>query len=228
MAIEVTDEMVRKLTQAWVETIPVQYPEPKHPHHFSLRFHWRMAPILRQARKMGKKETPLPLWGGRLAAAFLAATMLTATVAMAVPEIREKVFQLVREVYEKYSNIHYEQVNEEYVARETVQYHLTYIPEGFVQIQDQDVGDSHYDRYKNADGLMIVFSQVRLEKTVFDVDTEKVEPVEILLNNGKQAWYLGNRSLKVVYWDDGEYSFTVSSHLSKKELLKIANSVSCK
>ena len=225
MAMEVTDEMLRKLTQEWVNSIPAQYPEPKHPHHFSLRFHLRMLPILWQARKMEKEKTNLPLQGGRLAVAFLVATMMTATVAMAVPEIREKVFQMVREIYEKYSNIHYEQLDESYAAGEFVQYRLTYIPEGFVQTQDQNVGESHFEQYRNADGLAIKFSQMRLEKAVFDVDTEKTEPVEIILNGEQTAWYVGNISWKVLYWDDGEYSFTVSSNLPKEELVKMANSM---
>lgn len=228
MAMEVTDEMLRKLTQEWVNSIPAQYPEPEHPHHFSLRFHLRMLPLFWRAWRMEneKEKTPLPMRGGRMAAALLAAAVMSATVAMAVPEIREKVFQMVREIYEKYSNIHYEQLDESYVAGEFVQYRLTYIPEGFVQTQDQNVGESHYERYKNTDGLAITFSQVRLEKAVFDVDTEKTEPVEISLNNNQIAWYVGNNSWKVLYWDNGEYSFMVGSHLTKEELVKIANSVS--
>ena len=67
---------------------------------------------------------------------------------------------------------------------------------------------------------------MRLEKAVFDVDTEKTEPVEISLNNNQIAWYVGNNSWKVLYWDNGEYSFMVGSHLTKEELVKIANSVS--
>ena len=172
-----------------------------------------------------KEKTPLPMRGGRMAAALLAAAVMSATVAMAVPEIREKVFQMVREIYEKYSNIHYEQLDESYAAGEFVQYRLTYIPEGFVQTQDQNVGESHFEQYRNADGLAIKFSQMRLEKAVFDVDTEKTEPVEIILNGEQTAWYVGNISWKVLYWDDGEYSFTVSSNLPKEELVKMANSM---
>ena len=227
MAMEVTDEMLRKLTQEWVNSIPAQYPEPEHPHHFSLRFHLRMLPLFWRAWRMEneKEKTPLPMRGGRMAAALLAAAVMSATVAMAVPEIREKVFQMVREIYEKYSNIHYDQLDESYVAGEFVQYRLTYIPEGFVQTQDQNVGESHFEQYRNAGGLAIKFSQMRLEKAVFDVDTEKTEPVEIILNGEQTAWYVGNNSWKVLYWDDGEYSFTVSSNLPKEELVKIANSM---
>ena len=103
---------------------------------------------------------------------------------------------------------------------------MTYIPEGFVQTQDQNVGESHFEQYRNADGLAIKFSQMRLEKAVFDVDTEKTEPVEIILNGEQTAWYVGNISWKVLYWDNGEYSFTVSGDLQKEELVKIANSLS--
>ena len=204
MAMEVTDEMLRKLTQEWVNSIPAQYPEPEHPHHFSLRFHLRMLPLFWRAWRMEneKEKTPLPMRGGRMAAALLAAAVMSATVAMAVPEIREKVFQMVREIYEKYSNIHYDQLDESYV-----------------------VGESHFEQYRNADGWAIKFSQMRLEKAVFDVDTEKTEPVEIILNGEQTAWYVGNNSWKVLYWDDGEYSFTVSSNLPKEELVKIANSM---
>jgi len=229
MAMEVTDEMLRKLTQEWVNSIPAQYPEPKHPHHFSLRFHLRMLPLFWRAWRMEneKEKTPLPMRGGRMAAALLAAAVMSATVAMAVPEIREKVFQMVREIYEKYSNIHYEQLDEGYVAGEYVQYHLTYIPEGFVQTQDQFVGESHFEQYKNdCVPATIKFRQIRLENAVFDIDTEKVEPVEILFNDNQSAWYVDNSSWKVLYWDNGEYSFTVSGDLPKEELVKIANSIS--
>lgn len=229
MAMEVTDEMLRKLTQEWVNSIPAQYPESEHPHHFSLRFHLRMLPLFWRAWRMEneKEKTPLPLRCGRMAAALLAAAVMSATVAMAVPEIREKVFQMVREIYEKYSNIHYDQLDESYVAGEFVQYRLTYIPEGFVQTQDQNVGESHFEQYKSPDGSMTIkYRQVRLENAVFDVDTEKIEPVEIILNGEQTAWYVGNSSWKVLYWDDGEYSFTVSGDLQKEELVKIANSLS--
>lgn len=72
MAMEVTDEMLRKLTQEWVNSIPAQYPEPEHPHHFSLRFHLRMLPLFWRAWRMEneKEKTPLPMRGGRMAAAL--------------------------------------------------------------------------------------------------------------------------------------------------------------
>lgn len=39
------------------------------------------------------------------------------------------------------------------------------------------------------------------------------------------VWYLGNDSVKTIYWDNGKYFFVVSGHLSKEELVKVAESI---
>lgn len=128
--------------------------------------------------------------------------------------------------HEKYSNIHYEQVEEGYVPGEFVPYHITYIPDGFAQTQDRTTGTEHQETYVNAEGKGIRLNQVRIDLADFDIDTEKTEPVQIYLNEKQPAWYLGNRKLKVIYWDNGRYAFNVSGHVTEKELVKIAESVS--
>lgn len=224
MAIEVTDEMICRLTQEWVATLPAQYPEPEHPHRFSLRFYRMMRPILRQARR--NEAASLPLRGGRLATAFLAAALLTATVAMAVPAVREKVFQMVREVYERYSHIYYEQTDGDTPFEEFVPYHITYIPEGFTIAEERTTNVSHKELFKNEAGELIALDQTRIDREAFSIDTENVEPEEVILGDNQTAWYLGNKTLKIVYWNDGVYSFVVSGHTSKEELLKISNNIS--
>lgn len=224
MAIEVTDGMIRRLTQEWVATLPAQYPEPKHPHRFSLRFHWKMRPILRQARK--QETGPVLYHGLRFATAVLVAALMTFTIAMAVPAIRERVFQMVREIHERYSHIYYEQIEGDQDFEDLVPYHLTSIPEGFTLMEDWTSEVFHNEIYVNEEGLIVALDQSRYDMSSFDIDTEKVEPVEILLNGDQPAWYLGNPSLKVIYWDDGTYVFHVSSHLSREELIKIAETIS--
>lgn len=224
MSIEVTDEMIRQLTQEWAETLPDQYPEPARPHRFSLRFYWKMRPILRQAWE--QETSPVLYRGVRFATALLVAALMTVTVAMAVPAIRERIFQMVRELHEKYSHIYYEQVEGDEDFGEFVPYRITYIPDGFTMEEDRTTEISHNETYFNEQGLVIALDQMRIDKATFDIDTEKVEPVEILLNGNQPAWYLGNPSLKVIYWNDGTYSFVVVAHLSKEELIKIAESVS--
>ena len=228
MAVEVTDEMVQRLAKTWVAAIPLQYPEPKHPHHFSLRFHLKMMPLLREAQK--KERGSSSYRGRQLAIAFLAAALMTVTIAMAVPAIREKVFQMVRDVYEKYSHIHYEQVGpaaaeETPSPEEFTPYHLTYIPEGFFLVEERTTDISHKERFENENNLCVVFNQSRVEKAEFSVDTENEKPEELTLLNGKMAWYLGNQSLKVIYWENNEYFFLVSGPFPREEMVKIANSI---
>lgn len=225
MAVEITDEMIQRLAKTWVASIPLQYPEPKHPHRFSLRFHLKM-PLLHKAKKRAME--PIPHRGRQLAAALLAAALMTVTVAMAVPAIREKVFKMVRDVYEKYSHIHYEQVGpveESPSSEEFTPYHLTYIPEGFSLVEDRTTESSHREQFNNTDGLWIIMNQSWVEEAEFSLDTENKEPEKIILPNNTVVWYLDNQSLKVIYWDDGRYSFRIFSHLGKDELVKIANSV---
>ena len=173
MAVEITDEMIQRLAKTWVASIPLQYPEPKHPHRFSLRFHLKMMPLLHKAKKRAME--PIPHRGRQLAAALLAAALMTVTVAMAVPAIREKVFKMVRDVYEKYSHIHYEQVGpveESPSSEEFTPYHLTYIPEGFSLVEDRTTESSHREQFNNTDGLWIIMNQSWVEEAEFSLDTE--------------------------------------------------------
>lgn len=222
MAIEVTDETIRQLTQEWAETLPDQYPESPRPHRFSLRFYWKMRPILRQAQR--QETGPVLYRGVRFATALLVAALMTVTVAMAIPAIRERVFQMVREIHERYSHIYYEQVGEDVDFGEFVPYHITYIPEGFTLVEDRTTEISHRQHFENEEGLAIGFDQVRIDRDAFSIDTEDDEPVRIMLNGEQPAWHLDNGLLQVIYWDDGTYSFHVSTNLSPEESIKIAES----
>lgn len=230
MAIEVTDGLIRQLTREWVATLTDQYPEPARPHRFSLQFHWKMRPILRQAGKL--EAEPVRYRGARFAAALLVAALLTATVAMAVPVVRERVYQMVWEVYEKYSRIHYEPADggddEDADFGEFVCYYITYIPEGFTLLEDRTTEISHRTHYENEQGVILDFDQVRIDRDAFDIDTEDDEPVRIMLNGNQPAWYLANRTLQVIFWDDGTYSFSVATTLSKEESIKVAESAAPK
>lgn len=181
-----------------------------------------MACLCRSLEKTGPVPQSGHRWNTRIAVALLAAA-LGATVAMAAVNY----FRMVREEHKKYSNIRYEQVEEGYVPGEFVPYHLGYVPDGFTQTWNRTTGTQHRETYMNGK-KGVSLSQIRIDKAEYDVDTEKVEPVEIILNETQHAWYLGNQSLKTIYWDDGTYFFIVSGHVSKEELVKIAESTTKK
>ena len=152
-----------------------------------------MERLCREAEREGPRSQGGFHWSTRTAAALLAAVLGT-TVAMAAVYH----FRMVRVDHEKYSNIRYEQVEDGYIPGEFVAYHITYIPEGFTQTQDRTTGTEHQETYVNVEGKGIRLRQLRIDIADLDIDTEKVKPVEILLNGTQRVWYLGNQSIKVV------------------------------
>lgn len=229
MNFDVTDDLLRRSTLEWAAEQRKRYPTgPEHPHRFSRRFRRRMEHLCREAERVGPQRVgPQPpgghRWCTRTAVALLAAA-LGITVAMAAVNH----FRMVRVDHEKYSNIHYEQVEDGYTPDKFITYHITYLPQGFTQTYERTTGKEHHETYTDPEGRGIRLRQLRIDQADLDIDTEKVEPVEILLNGKQRAWYLGNPSLKMIYWDNGIYFFSVSGHVTEDELVKIAESVSKK
>lgn len=226
MNIEVTDQLVQQLTKEWLDSLPRRYPTcPKRPYRFSWRFRWKMWWSCHKADWEHSYGGTKLHWSFRTAVLIMAAIM-TATVAMAAV----RYFQMVREPHKKYSTFYYQPVEDGYTPGGFVRYTLGYVPEGFTLEGETDLGGFYRQRYVNDKdhNLMVTLHQTRIEEARFDLDTEKVEPVEITLNGTQKAWYLGNEGYKVIYWDDGKYAIQVSGHVSEDELVKIAESVHIK
>lgn len=240
MARQVTDEMLRALVREWVMTLPAQYPEEGRPRRFSLRFRRKMWPILRAARREEGKEALSPLFRpGRFGLALVAAALLTATVAMAFPAVRERVFRMVWEYQGDHTRIYYEEVAEDGAppsegpegaegAEEQAftLYRFSYIPEGFALEEYTVIGaSSHHETFFNEEGLGIALDQERLGGTGVTGMTGHREPEEIFLNGVQRAWYVEQTAFRSIHWDDGEYSFGVLTYLSREETIKIAESL---
>ena len=208
MKTKVTNEFISQLTREWVATLPYRYPlDRENPHQFSQRFLDRMEPVLQRAMKT---------------TATLLAAALGATVAMAYVA---HYFQMVRYDHEKYSFVRYQEVGTGDRSAEFVPYHITYVPDGFSQVQSRLTELSYQEKYENEEGLVISFYQKRIEKASFFIDTENIESQEILLNEGQPAFFMKYENYKSIYWHDGEYLFLVSGDLNKDCLVKIAESV---
>lgn len=234
---ELTDEELGWIIRQWGEAMARRYPlEPPRPHRFSWRFRLRMERLCRRAEQEearpipaaggeGATGCPRPRQGHRLSPRMLAAAVLAAVLCSTAAMASMRYFRLVREEHPKYSTIRYEQLEEGYRPGEFVAYHLAYLPEGFELKQTRTINDSYMELYKNKDGLGIRFQQMRIDNAKMDMDTENVQPEEITIKERQKAWYLGNDSLKTIYWDDGAYFFVVMGHLTREELVKVSESV---
>ncbi len=222
MKTKVTNEFISQLTREWVATLPYRYPlDRENPHQFSQRFLDRMEPVLQAAREEeqgGRKRRRRAM----KATATLLAAALGATVAMAYVV---HYFQMVRYDHEKYSFVRYQEVGTGDRSAEFVPYHITYVPDGFICVQSRITEVSCKERFENDDGIFVFYSQTKIERAKFFVDTENAKSEEILLDNKKQVYYINGKVYQTIYWGDGESSFRITGNISKDLLVKMAESV---
>ena len=220
---DITDGLLEELVREWAATLPSRFPlEPEHPHRFSRQFLDKMELLFREADRREDAARCRRGSAGKLLALLLAAALAT-TMATA---FLAYYFRMVREERKEYSAVHYEQVGRGYAPEEFVPYHVTYVPEGFTQVQSRETEFSFQQKFRNDEGGTIVFNQTKISQTSFFIDTEYVDLEEIILCEKQSALYLDNETLKTIHWDDGEYTFRVSGNLSKEILVKIAESLS--
>lgn len=228
MSIEVTDELIQKLTEEWLDTLPARYPlKPKHPYRFSPGFSLKMRWLCRKADwdyACGKDlshfgEVQRIHWTKRTAAALLAAALGT-TVAMAYAV---RYFKMAWEEHEKYSSVFYQQIEEGYVPGEFICYTLGYVPEGFELERETTIENYHSETYINTtdSNQILTFHQTRIDEATMDIDTEDVEPVEIQLNDNLKAWFLDNPGHKVIFGMMGYTSLVFLEGYPRKIWLKL-------
>ena len=191
------------------------------PEHYKLR----MRRMLKHYRY--RKYAKLSLrYGKKIASVILLIMGFSFTLLLSFAEVRAACESVIIEIYDRY--IRYSYTSD--LSLENSPIHFGYVPEGYILNQEVTIGEFHEEVYCNAENesAVLVFHQIRIDQATVDIDTEKMAPVEIQLNDHQQAWYLDNPSRKIVYWDDGKYFFQVSGELPKVELVKIANSISQK
>lgn len=246
MAYELSDELLCALTKEWAAALPERYPAAERPRRYSFRFRRKMRPILRRAEKEEAASAPVRperfavamadagpgrrlgkmLRPGRLAAALVAAALLTATVAMAFPAIREKIFRRVRQTDGEYTRIYYERVAGDGTYGVFVRWHPAAIPEGYTLEEERVTEVSYAEDYRGPEGLPLFWYQVRMEEADLAPGIEAAGE-EVALTDGLGQWparYITNGPMGTVYWNDGEYWFFLTGYLSGEELAEIAGS----
>ena len=222
MTINFTDDMLKKAVIKAdiyeIETLPT---DDEIEYEFSNEFERKMERLIRRI----KTRSPVGAMAflRRRVVAFVAAIIILFASAMSVSAVRVAVFEFITEVYEKFTNIFF---NESRSSQDTADgftiYEPTYIPEGFELVN------------KNIDGLILLeyekgndfisYSQQCLENVSMHINTEGVE-LEELEFKGLPAKYYSNQGVQNLLWYDDEYMYMVSSTLDRDIVFKIAESI---
>lgn len=103
-----------------------------------------------------------------------------------------------------------------------------YLPEGFAETETRQTGSSFTTEYRNNQGELILFRKSPLSKQgPFAIDTERTTRTEIEIQGEKASLFTANGpdEMSSLVWQNDSYSFLLSSKISPKELVKMAESM---
>lgn len=170
---------------------------------FSERFNKRMTKLINSQKKAYYKL--INTAAKRVAIIFvLILTMFTA--AFSVKAIREPIIKFVKQIYETF--IHYS-VEGETIDKITEEYSLTYVPEGFNQIDIVQNDHLITTTYENSFEDRIVFSQMTTETYLgYFLDNETGEVHSEVVNGINVEWKKWYDNITVLWTNEG-YVFSI-------------------
>lgn len=153
-----------------------------------------------------------------------------AITTMSVEAFRVKIFNMVTEVTEKYTEISFEEndVNEtsSIVEQWHSYYYTDYIPEGYALVEAKGSGTLKIMYFSNESNDRIEFSQASIDANL-QVDTEgaSIEDIEI---NGIAGIFVEKEDLSILLWATDTDAFYILGTLDKEMLLNIAENLALK
>jgi len=189
-------------------------------HEFSKEFFEKMQLLVQKSKQSNTKKSQG--WRKRLAVGIAAILVLLSTTAMAVPPIREKIFEFVGDVYEQFTHIYFDSSDNTTNETDFRPSIPSYIPEGF-SLVIEDFDTIVFLLYE--DGTeSISYEQIPIEDASVHINTEGIA-LEELEFNGLPAKYYSNQGKQNLFWYDEQYLYMVSSTLDKNIVFKIAESI---
>ncbi|NLK86384.1 MAG: DUF4367 domain-containing protein [Clostridiaceae bacterium] len=192
-------------------------------HKFSRRFERKMKHLISRNRITEPIVIGRPVYLRRRLIAVLIAIILLLASVMSVSAIREKVFELIIEVYEKYTQLFFEKSQSTNTSSENFSIYVpTYIPDGFSLVYEDMDGTVLLEYEKGNE--YISYRQVCPDEVSMHINTEGIE-LEDFIFNDLPAKYYSNEGVQNLIWYDNSYMYRVSSTLDKTTVLRIAESI---
>lgn len=192
-------------------------------HDFSPEFERNMNLMMKRQRKPYYSITNSPM--KKITLGFVAALIFSMTMVMSVSALREGFFDMVQQIFEKFSIITYQSNGiTSNIDKPFVEYELTELPEGYVLTEENVIPETKQKivTYKNKDNTYLGFDQYPIETADFMINTEGVTLEEIFVDN-QTLYYYSNLGIQNVFWDNGEYVFFISGEIDKETLLDLVN-----
>ncbi len=222
MTRTLSEEAIRAAVVEVAEAEILYYSHLEMPkHHFSLDFERRMRILIKRAFGMSGQVRFTYLH--RRAVAVAVAIVLALAAPMSVSAVRTAVFNLVEEIYEKFTHYFFQSDDPQQESVGLFVEHVpTYIPEGYQLVNKSRVDQIFLEYRCNLD--IITFYQLRISDFSMNFNTEGIE-VEQMAFRGCEAQYFSSAGLQYLFWYDDEYSYVIVSSLDRETVFRIAESV---
>lgn len=179
-------------------------------------------------RNPDKHITKVQMVLSRVALIVLVVISMMFTAMMSVSAIRNVVWNVIVEWYDKYISVDYE--TDDSVSPPTIIEEIrkpTLLPLGFEEDVVFDDKWSYFVEYYVGDDLCLVFRQSLIDthNTYIDSEASAIENVLIGGFDGLLLTYEKNTDINIV-WNDGEYRYTLTGYdIDSETLIMIAESV---
>lgn len=215
-----------KLTQAIGEALTKEYmgyfPQNKTAHEFSIKFEKKMKKLIRRRKK---PYYMMINTAGKRAACIAAIVTVAASAIMSVEAVRMVFVDFFVHIFEKFSIIQSQDTEND--APDTIEevYGITYDLSGY-SIDFEVYNDFRRNiKYKNGDKIIVYYQEI---KSLYEINhnTENVDIQEIDIKGIQAIYYRDNHNYGNIVWDNGDYIISLSSNISKEQLILVAESVS--
>ena len=190
-------------------------------HTFSNRFCRKMKALLKYERR-GPFGRFAAAFGRVAAAVLLVAVLLNTILVGSVKAYREKFFEIVQTVTEKFTSFFVEA--EDAPANEFVPIEPPYIPEGFEELERFSDESHHTVVFINDDGQEIYYSQMRTGSGVLYFDTEDAS-METLQIMDQEIYAVTENNTIQVYWAEDASEFLIISNCDRDVIFDIVESL---
>ena len=198
--------------------------ESEEPHIFSEKHNKKMAKLIKDQKK---PYFTLICTAGRRAACIVAAILILSASALSVKAIREAVFDFIMRIFSDHTIVTTESGTDAgYPETIEEEYYISELPEGFEQTQYGLSISALSISYSNNLGKYVLFTQRTKSKygTNYDNRTE----IEIITHNGVDYMMIEYNNDVTYIWDNGRYTFEITSNLDKNRLLELCDSTKIK
>ena len=218
--MKISDKMLRRnaaqAREQWLNTLPQKDEIPDY--SISPAFQENMDRLLRKGRRVEKRKTFLRSFGRIAAVLLLVVTVSFAGLMTVSASVREKVLQVVSQVFSDHTQYNYSGSQEDAALPEL---QLDALPEGFKVLSDEQLEQQSRQLHcENDSGNYLDIDISVLPANGFGthlIDTENAQ-VSVQVLQGIEVTVVSKNGWNILFWTEDSAVFTVESNLKLPEL----------